>query len=84
VFSAPVCQAGEKTAMTKGEPSPSAKDALAFAICVTCMWGMWILFFLAGAYSRQSPLYWSYTLIVALLTIVAGWWVYVKRRSKPS
>lgn len=78
------CQSGEKTAMTKGEPPPSAeKLPLSLAICGVCLWSIWILAFLAGAFSHDSSLYVSLTLAAALVSIVGVCWSYAKRRRKP-
>jgi hypothetical protein len=85
VFSALVCQAGEAAAMTKGEPPPSAEGPpLSMEICLACVWSIWILAFLVGAWTNQSPVYWSLMLVAAVVSIVGAGWSYLKRRRKPS
>lgn len=71
--------------MTKGESPPSAEGPpFSMEIFLACVWSIWILSFLAGAWSNQSLLYSSLTLIVAFGSIVGVGWSYVKRRRKPS
>ncbi|MFW9864421.1 MAG: hypothetical protein ACFFET_19205 [Candidatus Thorarchaeota archaeon] len=70
--------------MTKGEPPPSVEEPpLSLEIGLACVWSIWIIAFLAGAESTQSPLYLSLTLAAALVSIVGVCWNYVKRRRKP-
>jgi hypothetical protein len=85
VFSVLVCQAGEAAAMTKEEPPSSVEELpLSLEIGLACVWSIWILAFLAGAFIHDSPLYVSLTLAAALVSIVGVCWNYVKRRRKPS
>jgi Flp pilus assembly protein TadB len=71
--------------MTNEEIPPSAEGLpLSLEIFLVCVWSIWILAFLAGAWSNQSPLYWSSMLVAAVGSIVAACWRYIKRRRKSS
>jgi choline-glycine betaine transporter len=71
--------------MTKEEPPPRAEGIpLSLGMCGVLVWSIWILAFLAGAFSHDSPLYVSLTLVAALGTIAGVCWDHVKRRREPS
>ncbi len=66
--------------MTKGEPFLSKEDekqlsekyVLVCEICMACLWVVWILGFLEGTFSNQSPFYIWLTFVAALGTIVVA------------
>lgn len=82
VFSAQVYQAGEKTAMTKGEPFLSAKEMLVCAIVVTCFCFIYILVALSGAYSHESPFFTSWGFVLALAIPSLSWLEFARRKNK--
>jgi hypothetical protein len=84
VFSAPVCQAGEVTAMTKKELFLSAKETLVCAIVVTCFCFIYLLVSLSGAYIRESPFFTAWGFVLALAMPALSWLEYARRKNKLS